>query len=99
MKAWILERAARTPDAIALASGDGTLRYAELAARAQALAATLRDAGIVPGDRVAAVLGNNPALVELFHATALTGAILVPLSPRLSPPDLARHLRDASPKG
>ncbi len=95
MKAWILERAARTPDAPALVASDDTFSYAQLADRARRRAAALRNVGVRPGDRVAAVLGNTPDLVELFHATALAGALFVPLSPRLPPPELARHLEDA----
>ena len=97
LKAWILERAARTPSATALVAGHDALSYAELAERSRICAATLRAEGVRPGDRVAAVLGNTSALVELFHATALAGALFVPLSPRLPPPELSRHLRDATP--
>ncbi len=98
MKPWILERAARTPDATALVTNDDTLSYAQLADRARRRAAALRTDGVRPGDRVAAVLGNTTELVELFHATSLLGALLVPLSPRLPPPELTRHLQDAAPQ-
>ena len=98
MKAWILERAARTPNATALLAGNDALRYVDLAERARSRAATLRAEGVRPGDRVAAVLGNTPAFVELFHATSLLGAVFVPLSPRLPPFERTRHLRDAAPR-
>ncbi len=98
MNAWILERAARTPDAPALVTSDTTVSYAQLADRALARAAALCAEGVGAGDRVAAVLGNTAELVELFHATSLLGALLVPLSPRLTVPERDRHLEDAAPR-
>lgn len=98
MRAWILERTARTPNATALVAGDEALSYAQLAERAQLRANALHAEGVAGGDRVAAVLANTPALVELFHATCLLGAIFVPLSPRLTSPERALQLRDAAPR-
>lgn len=98
MKGWILERAARSPHAEALVAAGGTLSYGALATRARALAAGLRAAGVAPGDRVAALLGNDPAFVALFHAAPLAGAIPVPLNVRLAPAELARQLADAAPR-
>lgn len=105
MRPWILERAARSADATALvARSAGAIArsasrsWAALAARAGARAAALRAAGVAPGDRVAALLGNDPAFVELFHAAPLAGAILVPLNARLAPAELARQLADAEPR-
>lgn len=98
MRPWILERAARSPAAEALRTGGASLSWAALAARARARAAALRAAGVAPGDRVAALLGNDPGFVELFHAAPLAGAILVPLNVRLAPGELARTLADAAPR-
>lgn len=97
MRAWILERSGRTPDAAALVASGHELSYAQLSARARDRAAWLHAAGVAPGDRIAALLGNTPAAVELFHATAIIGAILVPLNTRLAPAELARQLDDAAP--
>jgi O-succinylbenzoic acid--CoA ligase len=98
LRAWLLERAARTPDAPALVASGRASSYAALAARALRRAAALRALGVAPGDRVAALLGNDPAFVELAHAAAIAGAVLVPLNPRLAPAELARQLDDAEPR-
>ena len=98
MKPWIAERAARTPDAEALVARGERVSYGALATRARALAGALRAAGVAPGDRVAALTGNDPGFVVLFHAASLAGAILVPLNVRLAPAELARQLADADPR-
>lgn len=95
MRPWLCVRAERSPHAPALLWRGGVVTWRELAARAAARAAALCAAGVRPGDRVAALLGNDPAFVELLHAVPQAGAILVPLNLRLAPPELARQLRDA----
>ena len=58
--AALLERAAlRRPHADAVVDGDRRLTYAELAARARALAEGFRRLGVGRGDRVLLVLRNR----------------------------------------
>src|SRR5690606_12628845 len=76
VKPWILERAARTPGAPALVVDGRSLPWFALAERARGLAAALAARGVGPGDRVAALLGNDPAFVELLHAAPLLGAVV-----------------------
>ncbi len=51
------------------------LSWAELAAQVASFAATLRELGVQPGDRVAAYLPNIPQAVVALLATASLGAI------------------------
>jgi acyl-CoA synthetase (AMP-forming)/AMP-acid ligase II len=69
----ILDRRARdTPDALAFAMGDQTLRYGELRADAERIAAGL---GVGRGERVAIVMPAGLELVRLFFALQRVGAV------------------------
>ena len=70
--------------------------YAELNARAERVAAFLRDGlGLVKGDRVALLAHNRVEYVDLLFAAAKTGLVLVPLGTRLTPHELAFIVRNA----
>lgn len=76
-----------------------TLTHPDLLARATALAAALTArCGVRPGDRVAVLAHNAAEYLEIFYGAALCGAVTVPLNWRLSPPELARILADATPR-
>ncbi|MBF6331099.1 amino acid adenylation domain-containing protein [Nocardia transvalensis] len=70
----------RTPDAVAV-RGTGTLTYAELDAKSDALATVLRRRGIRRGDRVAVVMERRPELLVAILATLKCGAAYVPIDP------------------
>ena len=73
--------------------------YGELAERATAWAAFLAgEAGVRRGDRVATLATNRLELVPLLLATSRLGAVLVPLSPRLTRAELAALLGDSRPR-
>jgi O-succinylbenzoic acid--CoA ligase len=94
----ILARAGLSPRAVALRCAGRDTTWAELSRAAQARARALRAAGVEPGDLVATLLGNGPDFVELFHASALCGATLLPLNVRLTARELAFQLGDARPR-
>lgn len=94
---WIEAQAARTPDAVALVSGQDTIGYAELNARANRLARLLRDLGIGPESRVALVLQRSPDLIVAMLAVLKTGACYIPLDPEHRGERIASILRDAAP--
>ncbi|WP_348608682.1 class I adenylate-forming enzyme family protein [Halobaculum rarum] len=97
MRDWLSHRVAATPDAEALvpaASGE-SLTYADLDARAAALAARLAGLGIEPGDHLAVVLDNRPGYVALVHAAMRLGVRLVPCSDRLTAAELEPKLAAA----
>jgi fatty-acyl-CoA synthase len=93
------ERARLTPDKVALVfvpSGE-RFTYAELNRRAIRCANMWLERGIGRGDRVGILSENRPEYVEAFFAAAKTGAILVPLSTRMTPRELEAMVRDCSP--
>ncbi|HEX9712024.1 MAG TPA: long-chain fatty acid--CoA ligase [Actinomycetota bacterium] len=92
---WPHRRAQLTPQRVAIRIDDRSVTYAELDARAARCANALTAAGIGPGDRVAAYLDTGLEYVDLLFACARIGAILVPLSTRLAPPELAFMTEDS----
>jgi fatty-acyl-CoA synthase len=58
----------------------------------------LLDAGLTRGDRLALLMGNSPAFLQLFFACARIGAVLVPLNPGLAAPELAQVIRHCRPR-
>jgi fatty-acyl-CoA synthase len=72
----------------AVRSGDRTRTYAELADRVgRTIGALRREFGIEPGGRIATILPNVPAMLELHYAVPGCGGVLVPLNTRLAPPE------------
>jgi amino acid adenylation domain-containing protein len=73
--------AARSPDAPALVSQDGTTSYGELARRADLLARRLRAVGARPETLVGVCLERSPELVIGLLAVMKAGAVYLPLDP------------------
>ncbi len=63
--------------------------WGELAGRARAAAAWLTAAGVGPGDRAAVLAGNGAEFVVAFYGALMAGAAAVPVSPRLTAPEMA----------
>ncbi len=92
--AQVLEtRAAEDPDREFLIFNDRRLTYAQVDARATSLAAALHALGIEAGDRIALDLPNWPEFVISVFAAAKLGAVVVPLNPRYTVPELQYMLR------
>lgn len=94
---WTRDRARATPERIAIDDRGVVVSYRELDDRAERLAAAFRTAGFAIGDRVATLTGNSADQVVLFFACAKAGLVLVPLSWRLAPRELATQLEIAEP--
>lgn len=76
-------QARRTPDRTAVSYEDETLTYAELDARANALAHRLIEAGVGRDAAVGLLLERTPYLLVAALAVLKCGAAYVPLDPRL----------------
>jgi len=92
--AQVLEsQVAEHPDRTFLIYGNRRLTYAQVDARATALAAALHGLGIGAGDRVAIDLPNWPEFIISTFAAAKLGATIVPLNPKFTVPELHYMLR------
>ncbi|MEV3931394.1 amino acid adenylation domain-containing protein [Streptomyces sp. NPDC049944] len=91
-------RVRRTPDAPAVRDAATTLTYAELDARADALAHHLTALGIGPEDRVAVALPRTHDLVVTLLGILKAGAAYVPLDPDYPARRLSHMLDDSRPR-
>jgi amino acid adenylation domain-containing protein len=96
LHALAARQAAATPDAVAVAFGGQTLTYAELDARAGALARHLANAGVRQGDRVGLALERSPHVPVAILAVLKAGAAYVPLDAAYPPARLAGMMADAA---
>jgi fatty-acyl-CoA synthase len=72
------------PGRPAVVHDERRLTYGELAERTRRLAGALRGAGLEPGDRVAYLCPNTPAMLEGAFGVPAAGAVLVPINIRLT---------------
>jgi fatty-acyl-CoA synthase len=94
---WLTDRARNTPQRVAIDYDGRLITYAELAAGADAFAGAFAESGLARGDRVATLTGNSPEHVMVLFACARLGLMLLPLSWRLTAPELQYQLDDAEP--
>ncbi|TNJ42068.1 MupA/Atu3671 family FMN-dependent luciferase-like monooxygenase [Phaeobacter sp. B1627] len=86
---------ARTPAATALVFEDQSLTYAQLDARAHALALHLQDNGVGPGRHVGVYLRRSMDLVVATLAILKAGGAYVPLDPAYPADRIAHFIRDS----
>lgn len=90
--------AALFPDRTAFVfDGGRRVTHRDYLARTERLAAGLLRDGIGPGDRVAILSQNCVEMVELIGATALVGAIMLPVNYRLGAEEIGFVLTDGAP--
>ncbi|MGY3355318.1 acyl-CoA synthetase (AMP-forming)/AMP-acid ligase II [Bradyrhizobium sp. GM0.4] len=90
-------QALRHPDKIALVCGDERLTYRDLDRRIRSVASGLRTQGVGRGDRIVVFLSNGIEIVELFYAAFSVGAIVIPVTTRLTPHELQHICFDSQP--
>src|SRR3954465_9860958 len=105
----VIERAMRTgtlsslwgqlqPEVAAIVSPHGNRTFAELNARANQVARTLRAAGIGPGDSVALLCSNRPEFVEVLQGAQRCGVRLTPINWHITADEVTYILRDCAAK-
>ncbi|MEU0300575.1 amino acid adenylation domain-containing protein [Streptomyces sp. NPDC006175] len=93
----VREWAARTPRAVAVRDAHTSLTYAELDARADALAPVLRERGAGREDRVALAAPPSVDTVVAMLAVLRAGAAYLPVDPQYPPARIRHMLDDARP--
>lgn len=93
---WLAQRAAHSPERVALIFSDRVRTFAQLDAEVTQLARVLAERGIAPATRVAILMRNSDAYALLVHALARLGATLVPINTRLTPQEIAWQLNHIS---
>jgi long-chain acyl-CoA synthetase len=91
LEAW----ARRSPDRSALVCGKNHYSFAEIDARARAVAALLQSRGVQRGDRVALYLDNGVDFVAGLYGALKIGAVFMPINPLTKEDKLAFMLGDA----
>jgi acyl-CoA synthetase (AMP-forming)/AMP-acid ligase II len=92
----VMQRADRDADKYMVIDPDSRITYAELDATTGELASTFVEQGIGKGSRVGLIMPNGAQWVQIATALTRVGAVLVPLSTLLQPPELNAQLRAAS---
>ncbi|UFZ04830.1 amino acid adenylation domain-containing protein [Bradyrhizobium ontarionense] len=93
--AQIETQAARSPNAIAIVSGDSQVSYGELNARANRLARRLKECGIGADVVVGLALERVPTMMVALLAVLKAGGAYLPLDPDYPAERLAHMLRDS----
>lgn len=89
----------RFPDNIAIASCGRERTFAEVIDRGWRLAHALRDRGLEPGAKVAAMLGNRVESLEVYVGLALGGYTAVHVNDRLTATEVDYVLADSGARG
>jgi fatty-acyl-CoA synthase len=94
-----LRRAAEVyPERLALAHGDRRYTWRQTYLRSRRLASALRRRGVRPGDTVAVIAPNVPAMFEAHYGIPMTGAVINALNTRLDPGSVAFMLQHGEAK-
>jgi len=95
-----IQHAQSRPDhpAIVMASNGFTVTYGELDAAANRFAQLLRERGFAPDDAFAVLLENTHHYFTLVWGSQRAGTLLVPISTRLTAPEIGYILKDSEAK-
>jgi fatty-acyl-CoA synthase len=91
--AALANRAVMEPEGAFLLHRGQVATFGQVETRSDALAASFHSLGIEAGDRVALLLPPCPEFVVAMFAAAKLGAVIVPMNPRLTRPELQYMLR------
>ena len=90
---YIADSAAAEPASPAVLFKGGELSYHDLNELSDAFAASLQEAGVRPGDRVALLLPNCPQFIIAELGAWKAGAVVFPLNPLYTAAELAEPLK------
>ncbi len=94
---WLAQRSQSRPDRTALVADGSEATYAELEAEATWVARRLAAYGVRRGSTAALTMHPRREQIVLVHALMKVGAVLLPLSPRLSAEERAAVLAAEEP--
>ena len=97
--AWLEAHAKERPDKVCIKNREREITFAEFRDATRRLAASLKEAGLKPGDNLSMVLPNIPEFVIAYVAVAGMGATVVPINPAYTARELAHILDDSDSKG
>ena len=86
------------PDRLFARFNGAPLSFSDLGRMADNFAASLRHRGLVPGDRVAAMLRNSPAAIATILGLARAGVVWVPVNVQQRGPGLKYILEHCEPR-
>ena len=95
---WVQRWSELHPDKVAILFEGSKISYLELHQRSNRVSCWLQSLGIGKGDRVAVMMTNCVAFIDLYLACARLGAIFVPINFRLTDHELAYILKNAQPR-
>ncbi|MEU1820800.1 amino acid adenylation domain-containing protein, partial [Streptomyces roseifaciens] len=98
LSALFEHRAAASPDAVAVIDGESSWSYAELNARANAVAWSLLDRGVGAEDVVGVLLPRGAEQIAAILGVAKAGAAFLPVDPGYPAERVQFLLADAAPK-
>ena len=100
MNNWLFDALTAAPsDRLWLENADGRhLTHGDLRDLTARFAHVLTDAGVQPGDRVAANTDKSPEALALYLATVRAGGVYLPLNTAYTAAELAYFIGDAEPK-
>jgi len=95
----ILKRNAKLyPEKVGLKFEGSSWTFCEINARVNQLAAAFIHLGLKKGERVGILERNCPEYIDLYFATAKSGNVIVPISPRISKDEIVFLLKDSGVK-
>src|SRR3989449_3317695 len=86
------------PDRTAVVHGERRYTYRQLEERANRLASGLRALGLRHLDRVAAILPNTPAMLDVHYGVPAAGLVIVPVNTRLNSEEIGYILKHSGAK-
>jgi o-succinylbenzoate---CoA ligase len=93
VEAWLERAAASRGGTLAIETPQGDLSYTELLMRARAGAQSLREQGVIRGEKVAIALAPGLGFLTALHSCMLLGAVAVPVDLRMNSTERA-HIID-----